>query len=220
MAGVKLTFAAIKGQLEDAIEAKYRPIAAAVTAAIKDTAAFVKAQGRADIASALGPKFANSWRVNVYPSGGRSSAGAAVYAFSRIRYAGVFETGASIHGKPTLWIPLPNAPKRIGRQRITPALYVARVGPLRLVQRPGHRPLLVADIRVGRRTAVSGRRVFALSTLRRGGAAGAKGAVISVPMFFGIDAVGIRKRIHIQRIAQQARDRIPSLFAKHLDPEG
>src|SRR4051812_37062518 len=111
MADLKLVYAAVKGELEDAIEAKYRPIARAATLAIKSAAELVKTEGRADIARALSQRFANAWRVNVYPKKG-TSADAAVYAFHRIPYAALFEEGGTVHGRPTLWLPLPSAPKK------------------------------------------------------------------------------------------------------------
>lgn len=219
MADLKLVFSAVAGRLEEALEAKYKPIAEAASAAIGDAAAFVKSAGRANIALALGQRFANSWRVNTYPSRGKPSADAALFAFSRIGYANIFEVGGVIQGQPLLWIPTKNAPARIGRQRITPSLYIARIGPLAFVGRPGHLPMLVANIKLGRRTAASGRTVFAISTLRRGAAPSTKGVMRSIVMFIGHDSVTIRKRINIQRIAQEARKRLPASFVAHLTDE-
>lgn len=219
MADLKLVVAALNGKLEEAVEKKYAPIAKAAAAAIGDAAGFVKSAGRANIALALGARFANSWRVNVYPSRGKPSADAALFAFSRIGYANIFETGGAIHGQPMLWLPTKNAPPRIGRQRITPALYISRIGPLAFVKPPGRLPMLVANIKLGGRTAASGRTVFAISTLRRGAAPSTRGVKRSIVMFIGHDAVTIRKRINIQRIAQEARNRLPASFVAHLTDE-
>lgn len=219
MVDLRLTFAAAKGELDAAIKAKYQPIAAAATAAIRDVAKAVKSEGRADIEPALGKRFANALRVNVYPSGKAVSAEAAAYIFHRIPYAAIFEDGGRIAGRPLLWLPLPSAPARIGRQRITPALYRQRIGKLRLLRRPGRRPLLVADIKIGRRTAAAGRTKFSVATLQRQASKSAKGVRRSIPMFVGLSTADIRQRIHVRRIAQHQRDRLPGLYFAHLDPD-
>jgi hypothetical protein len=223
MADLKLVYSSVKGEFEDAMEAKYKPIAIAATGAIQDAADIVKINGRADIAKALGTRFSNALRINVYPGKGRVSADASAYVFHRIPYAILFEEGGTVHGSPMLWIALPSAPKKIGREKITPALYISRIGKLAYVARPGHRPLLVANIRQSMRTARSGKTAFAAATLRRQGAAVStpkRGTVVrSIPMFFGIPTVRIAARTHIRKICQGAREQLPVLYFKHLNPE-
>ncbi|WP_353842903.1 DUF6441 family protein, partial [Mesorhizobium sp.] len=62
---------------------------------------------------------------------------AAALIFHNIRYAGIFEEGGTISGKPRLWLPLKDTPKRAGRQKMTPALYIKTIGPLVSIERPG-----------------------------------------------------------------------------------
>lgn len=224
MADLKLVFPAMAGRFEEAVEQLNRPVKAAAMAAIRAAGELVKTRGRADISQALSPRAANALRVNIYPKRGASTDPAA-YIFSRIPYAGIFETGGHISpkGRQFLWLPTANAPKKIGRERISPALYIARIGPLRFVHRIGHKPLLFADVRVGARTARSGRQKFALATLRRGavrrGSPRGKGVMVSIAMFVGLTGVEIHKRTHIVRICREARDQLPALYAANFKDE-
>src|SRR6476660_1481334 len=119
-----------------------RPMARAATAAVRDAGDIAKRGGRSSIAVAgFSHKWQNALRVNIYPPQGESLRPAA-FVFHKIRYAGVFEEGAVIGGKPLLWLPLSNVPIRRGRP-IRPAEYVRSLGPLVSVQRPGSPPLLL-----------------------------------------------------------------------------
>lgn len=173
------------------------PIARAATAAIRDAGEIAKRNGRSSIAAAgFSRKWQNALRVNIYPTQGESLRPAA-FIFQKIRYAGVFEEGAVIAGKPLLWLPLPNVPVRRGRP-MTPSQYARSVGPLVSVQRPGSAPLLFPKYRVKR----SRRR--AAESLRR------------KPLYIGLSAVQIGKRFDIKRAAQIAAAQLPALYAKHL----
>ena len=170
-----------------------------------------KTDARANILSAgLGGKFAKALRLNVYPKKGTSLKAAALI-FHKIPYAGVFEEGATIRGRPRMWVPLPSTPKRSGRYRMTPERYQKEIGPLQYVKRPGKAALLVAKIQATK----SGKRAkVTLSGLR----AAARGGVrtTSVPVFVGIDSVSIRKRLDITKAVRRARDRLPELYAQNL----
>jgi hypothetical protein len=174
-----------------------KPMARAATAAIRDSGDIAKRGGRSSIAAAgFSRKWQNALRVNIYPAQGESLRPAA-FIFHKIRYAGVFEEGAVIGGKPLLWLPLSNVPVRRGRT-MRPSEYVRSIGPLVSIQRPGSPPLLFPKYRAKR-----GRRRAADSFARK-------------PLYIGLSRVQIAKRFDIKGSAQQAAAQLPSLYAKHL----
>src|SRR5690242_11406255 len=149
----RLTDAA-KGFVDAVSRELRKPIARAATAAIREAGQIAKRNGRSSIAAAgFSRKWQNALRVNVYPPQGESLRPAA-FIFHKIKYAGAFEEGAVIAGKPLLWLPLGNVPVRRGRP-MTPSQYARSVGPLVSVQRPGSPPLLFPKYRGkrGRRRA-------------------------------------------------------------------
>jgi len=186
------------------------PIAFAGTTAISEAGDIVKREGRADIAAAgFSRRWQNALRVNVYPKR-KYSIDAAALIFHNIRYAGIFEEGGTISGKPTLWLPLPSAPKRAGRKKMTPALYIKSIGPLFSIERPGKPPLLAGKIATNRRSKTG---KVSLSALKRGGA-GAPSTL--VPLFIGFDRVNIRDRFSIRQITERAAARLGDLYLKNL----
>ncbi|RWQ54336.1 DUF6441 family protein [Mesorhizobium sp.] len=193
------------------------PIAAASTAAITEAGDIVKREGRQDIAAAgFSKRWQNALRVNVYPKR-KQSMNAAALIYHKIQYAGVFEEGATITGKPRLWLPLPSAPKRVGRQKMTPALYIKSIGPLVSIERPGKPPLLAGKIATNRRGQAKGNQSkVTLSALRRGSAGKAS---TLVPLFVGIDRVNIRDRLSIRQITERAAARLGELYLKNLNPD-
>ncbi|RWD05501.1 MAG: hypothetical protein EOS57_25670 [Mesorhizobium sp.] len=203
------------GEFAAALAAMKDPIAFAGTAAISEAGDIVKRQGRQDIAAAgFSRRWQNALRVNIYPRR-KQSMNAAALIYHNIQYAGVFEEGATITGKPRLWLPLPSAPKRVGRQKMTPALYIKTIGPLVSIERPGKPPLLAGKIATNRRGSKTGK--VSLSALKRGGA-GAPSTL--VPLFVGIDRVNIRDRFSIREITERAAARLGDLYLKHLNPDG
>ena len=186
-----------KGFIDTIAREIEKPIARAATAAMRDTGEIAKRGGRSSIASAgFSRKWQNALRVNIYPAQGASIRPAA-FIFHKIRYAGVFEEGAVIAGKPLLWLPLNGVPIRRGRPML-PSEYVRSVGPLVSVQRPGRPPLLFAKHRPKRR-----RRRAAESLGRK-------------PLYVGLSAVEIGKRFDVRGAAVQAANQLPALYEKHL----
>ena len=174
-----------------------KPMARAAMAAIQDAGDIAKRGGRSSIAAAgFSRKWQNALRVNIYPPQGESLRPAA-FIFHKIRYAGVFEEGAVIGGKPFLWLPLANVPIRRGRP-MRPSEYVRSVGPMVSVQRPGSPPLLFPKYRAKR-----SRRRAADSLARK-------------PLYIGLSAVEVAKRFDVKGAARQAAAQLPSLYAKHL----
>lgn len=214
-AGVKFIVSALKGEFAEAMVEHYRPIAEAGSAAMRDAANDIKLRGRADIAAAgFGKRWQNTFRVDTYPKRG-VSANAAALIYHRIPYADVFETGATIRGKPTLWVPLSSTPKKIGRKRMSAKNFRREIGPLQFIK-GGRRPLLAARISVRSAKAKTPGRVT-LAALRRGAIGG--GPVRSVPLFVGVPSVTLRDRFSLREITRRAADSLPQLYLKHFQAD-
>ena len=91
------------------IRDKQRPVATAAVAALRDVAASSVQEGRRDIAGS--GRFTGGWvsrlqyRTSGATEGGEPSLQASAVVFHTIGLAGIFEHGATISGKPLLWIP-------------------------------------------------------------------------------------------------------------------
>jgi hypothetical protein len=93
------------------IRDKQRPVATAAVAALRETAANAVQEGRQNIAAA-GAGFQRAewqsglqYRTKEATEGGEPSLQASAVIFHKYGIAGVFEHGATIQGKPMLWIP-------------------------------------------------------------------------------------------------------------------
>ncbi len=92
-----------------AIQEKQKPVTEAAVAALHDVASDAVQEGRRDIAAAgrFGPKWQKGLNYSLKNEGLQSEA----VIFHKYGFAGVFEYGATIAGKPLLWIPTtPGAP--------------------------------------------------------------------------------------------------------------
>jgi hypothetical protein len=172
----------------DYSKANAKIIADAAWQAMEDVKGMVQREGRASIASGgLGPKWQKALRVDRYPS--EPSIDAAVYVSHKIPYAGIFETGGIITGRPLVWIPTRNAPARIAGKRPTPALFARAVGPLRSVNVPGNPPMLVG--RFGRSREV-------------------------LPMFIGVRSLRMRKLFDVGAAVVRGRDAFPQFYDRRI----
>lgn len=224
---MKFTYDTNRGEYQKAFEANRKQIEKAATAAIDDAKDEVIKQGRAAIASGgLGPKWQNALRVERYPKRGVSM-DAAAWIFHRIKYADVFQSGATIAGKPLLWLPLNKTPSRVGGMKLTARNYALKIGPLHTIRVPGKPPLLAAfmEARAGgkapRKITLSGlQKGAALSRLGVGRSKSARGKkLISVPLFFGISSVQLRKRFDLTAIIQRASNNIGNNYLRHINSE-
>jgi hypothetical protein len=211
---LRLTLSAVAGGFFRAVTEGEKPIAKAVTAAVREAAELAKAGGRANIAAAgFGRKWQNALRAKVYPPN-RDSMRTAALIYHKVPYAQVFEEGAVIDGKPYLWLPLPNAPIGAGGRRIPASKFRQRVGsPLYTIRRPGKPPMLGANVRM---TGARARKAISLSLLRRGRNPGGKGQVQLVPLYVGIEVARIPKRFAIVDAIRRAAARLPDLYLKHF----
>lgn len=202
---LKIFVDAATGQFDKAMEAATEDLKTATMEAAHESADDLKAAGRADIAAAgFSSRWQNTLQTVVYPTGSKKSTHPTIQVYHKIHYSQIFEEGGSIFGSPRLWIPLPDTPPKIGAQKITPALYIQRIGPLFPI--PGRRPgtvLLAARVLPG-----SGSSLGSLRTAGRG----AKGAVTK-PMFLGIDQVDIRDRFSIREITERIAENLPFIFS-------
>ncbi len=197
-----------------AIKEGEKPIAKAATAAIREAAELAKARGRSTIAAAgYSRKWQNALQSKVYPPR-RDSMRAAALIYHKIQYAQVFEDGAVIHGKPLLWLPLPNAPLGRGGGRISPAQFQQQVGmPLYTIRRPGKPPMLGANVRM---TDARAGKPISLALLRRGRNPGGRGTVSLVPLYVGVEVATITKRFAIIDAIRHAAAKLPELYLKHF----
>jgi hypothetical protein len=219
---LRLIWAATTGQWSAAMQAMQYPIASAMTGAMHQTVDRVKLQGRAAIGAAgFGKRWQNALQTRTYPATGISMDPAG-WIYHKIPYAGVFEDGAKIAGSPYLWLPLSGVPKTIGGKRMTPANFIALVGPLQIVRPAGKAPLMVASMQagasIGKLTLSKLRAGSALARLgvrSRRGRFGDKG-VVSVPIFVGVSMVNIRARFNLRPIFKRAGDGLASAYLQNL----
>jgi hypothetical protein len=92
-----------------AIRDKQRPVATAAVAALREVATDAVNEGRSNIAGAgkFGPNWQQGLRRKIVGAkdAGEPSLQARAIIFHKFGFAGVFEHGATIEGKPLLWIP-------------------------------------------------------------------------------------------------------------------
>jgi len=210
-----LKFTSKKGEFSDAMAAISTPIAEAGTSAIRKAADFAKVEARQSIADAgFSKRWQNTLRADVYPKRGESLRTAAAI-YHKIPYADVFESGATVRGKPTLWVPLSSSPKKVNRKRMTPENFIAGVAPLFPLPNKGGKKILAAQMSVSKTAAARGAPYKpTLAALRRG-AAGA-GITVAVPIFVGIDTVKIQKKFNVTKAVEDAAAQLPQLYLRFL----
>lgn len=207
----------------------------AATKTMREVALKLKNEGRAAIrGGGLSSKWANAWRVQVYPAKGYALDPAA-YGYHKIPYSMIFQEGGVIRARRgLLWLPLPTVPKvgkRIARPRDLTGvkLYSVNSG--------AGKPLLVAKVRnagANRNSRIRG--VVSLPALRagtnadkirttsrlkakgRGGvkASNAKARIVTVPLFFGVPSVRLRSRFNLDRVSQSVAATIPAVYEQNV----
>ncbi|HDZ74371.1 MAG TPA: hypothetical protein ENH55_16730 [Aurantimonas coralicida] len=215
----KVLYRAAKGEFEEAMAEMKRPMAEAATAAIEEAGATIKVGARADIARAgFSKRFQNALRVDTFPRRPKVSIDAAAFIFSKVPYAEVFESGATIRGKPRLWIPLEGTPKKIGRDRMTAKRFAQRIGPLTFLDRGGRRPLLGARAALTRSQANKARPKVSLAALRRGADGTATGRTVlrTVPLFLGVSSIVVPKKFSVRKIIDKAAGRLAEIYVRKI----
>lgn len=117
-----------------------------------------------------------------------------ITVYHRIKYAGIFETGGKIEGKPYIWLPTKIVPTFAS----TPKKFARNFPdkPLRSARGKQRRPMLVAKIGFGRIK----------------GGFGPK----SVPVFIGVRSINVRKRFSIAAAVNRAAAKFETFYARHL----
>lgn len=210
-----LKYSAKKGEFAEAMRLLADPISAAGTGAVRVAAELAKNEARRSIGAAgFSKRWENTLRADVYPKKGDSlSTAAAIY--HKIPYADVFESGATVRGKPTLWVPFSTTPKRVNRKRMTPQNFVAGVAPLFPLPNKGGTKILAAQMAVSKSAAKRGPPYKpTLAGLRRGAAG--QGITVAVPIFVGIDTINIRKKFGVTKAVDDAAAKLPQLYLRFL----
>lgn len=204
----------------------FNSIATIATNTMKEAGALLKKGGRDNIAAAgFSSKWQNTWRVDIYPKRG-VSIDAAAFAYHKIPYASIFETGGTIHAKAgLLWIALPTVPK-VGKARGTPKTLAARGVKLFTIARAGKAPLLATNIRLSKAQAnnlkntVKGRKsLLGRLSLSRLSNSPKRGVNATVPLFFGVNSVTIRKKFNLEGVAVSVQDQLAALYEKNAQAE-
>lgn len=203
MAQVKYGY--VQGSFRRMFEADYQQMAKAATAAVTRATGEAKTAGRASIQEAgFSAKWQNALQAKVYPEGG-VSLNAAGLVYHKISYAGIFQEGGTIAGRPLLWLPIEaNLP---GGEKWTPARFVQSIGPLRSVRNARGRPLLVGQVGIGSTGAV---------LPRQRGRSMVRSRQAWLPVFVGIDVVEIAKRFHVTEAVEAANARLPAYYEANL----
>ena len=203
----RLALKVISGDYPKMMQDAQRRMAVAATAAMKDVGNLAKSQARASIAAGgFGSKWQNALRVDVYPTGA-SSLKPAAFVYHKIPYAAVFQDGATIAGKPMLWIPL------FKGRRLTPRQFEQQVGPLSLIKRPGKPPILATIIRTTDKKLGKG---ASLALFKRGFDQKTAGTGHIVPAFVGVPTVTDPQKFDVKSAVSSAADQFGELYAKNF----
>lgn len=182
--------------------------AKATRATLQEGADALKKGVRSNIlAAGFTQRWANAWRVLVFPKGKAESINGAIFAFHKIPYADVFEEGATIRARRgLLWLPLKTVPKGVKSPRDLTGV--------KLISMKGARePLLGAEVRLAKNADPTAQ--LSRSKLRRG-TTGKRGTIHAIPLFHGVSAVNIKKKFNILAAAQRIAQSLPGRYVQNL----
>jgi hypothetical protein len=207
-------------EIREAFAGLFVPIKDASERAVEDVERSFKADARGEMAKAgFSRRFQNATRTRVYKGADARNALGAVFLWHRSEWAGVHEEGATIHGKPTLFLPLRNTPKKVrGRTMSVENYRIAGLSDLFPIKSKSGKTLLAAKVRLPKTQADKREPKVSMAALRRGTAPG-RGVIRSVPLFVGVRSVTIPKRLNVTGAAERARDALPQLYLRHLQAE-
>jgi len=191
-----------------------RIIQKAETLAVRDVGKIAVKLGRDQIAAAgFGPRWQKSLVVRNKPKSGYSFSPEAT-VLSTINFFKIFDIANSteVIEHEWLWLPLPAVPPAPGRPHMTPKQFIAAVGPLVLMWRPGQPPMLGRQVR----TVFNPGRLFSRATLKRGRGT-SRGTFQTIPMFVGVKAVEVRKKWDITAACAEAAKQLPARYVANLE---
>mgnify|MGYP001392130123 CR=1 FL=1 len=121
---MKFIFSADQALLKKFLDEVQGKIAEAKAGAVQDSAREMVREGRANIAAAgFSTRWQQGLRSQFYPNPGGDPA---AVVFHRIGFAGVFEHGVRIGGRPLLWLPISRnlppgikSPRKYGRKLVS-----------------------------------------------------------------------------------------------------
>lgn len=168
-----------------------RVLAKSLTKIFRVGADALRAKGKSAIAAGgFGSKWTSNWIVR---GPRRDTLSPRIFAYHKFGFAGVFEEGESIGGKPLLWLPIEaNLPPGVRTPKQFP-------GPLRGGRRGG-KPLLFGQVAVGRGGA----------PLKRKPREGARVHKVWKPVFVGVKAVYDPKKFDLEALAEDVAKDIAS----------
>jgi hypothetical protein len=210
--GFRLTFDFDKDAFSKVQIFAEQRIAAAATAAMRETAERAKAAGRQAIAAGgFSGRWQNALRSKVYPQSGTSLSPAAVI-WDNIDYADVFEEGATITGSKLLWLPLDSVPRGPGGKHLSPSEMVGFWG--KLISLKHHDPpILAAAIRETDKQA--GKRLNVRKIRTGGNKSG--GTVRIIPLYVGVKSVTDPQRFDIIGAVEAAAAQFGEIFASEFE---
>lgn len=208
---------ALRGDLEKFMKDELRRSEKAVKAGISAAGAGLKDALRAQVVAAgLGQRLAKAWRHEVYPTG-KPSLSAAASVFSKAPHIHTaFDRGETIRSPNGVWLAIPteNAPKKVGRKRITPSNFPEHIfGPLRFVFIRGQKrfAFLVVDKVRKSKGKRGGFRKATEAALKR------KDFEDSVAMFVLVPDVKQERKTNLARAAMEWEARIPGLIDREFE---
>lgn len=215
----------VSGEFSVAIKSLSVPVAAAAKATMVAAGALLKTQARAMIARAgFSTKWQNAYRVTVYPEGSKTSINAAAFGRSNIKFADIFSTGGTIHGKPYLWVPFSTTPNIDRRKTNADPKDFIKKG-IKLVElNRGRHLLLGAEVMVPR--SFANRRVIKVSVAEleagvkrtRGPKRQKAPAMIrkTIPLFFAINSLTIKQRFNWDMVLNRVQAQVPALYDANI----
>ena len=189
-----------------AMEREIKAGESAVTQVLQAAGQELKTDWRAQITRAgLGARLARTIRSQAYPKRGESLAAAALVWTNAPQIIGAHDSGSLIRSKSGFWLAIPTeaAGKGRGGKRLTPGDWEQRRGlRLRFIYRRRGPSLLVAEGRLNSR----GIGVASRSKTGRG--------LTSVPVFFLVPQVRLRKRLDLARDAARVQAQVPGRIVR------
>lgn len=202
--------AALEGNLAEALKAEVAAGERAAMKAVRNVSDRAKLRLRDQVTGAgMGPRLANTWRANVYPSHGQSLNAAALVFTKAPIIVRAFDEGVTIRSKEGFWLAIPTdaVPKNVSfndasgvrqnRKRVTPGGLERALGVrLRFVYRPGKASLLVLDdARINKRGFARQASKTAIAKQR---------GVATVVMFILVPQVRLPKRFDVAKVEATA----------------
>jgi hypothetical protein len=215
--GLRLTTKVVDKAFKLAFDNTKLDIASANTKAMAEVSVIAKNLGRDSIRKGKGlfrGRWPNALRSKSYPEPGKPpSMGPAGLVYIASNYAGIFEQGGRVTGKPYIWIPLPGVPPYFMGEHIHPG----QINGIVSMKIPGKPPLLGIRIKGTKRdrkitTTLLKSGTYEKATTKRG----AKKKYMVIPLFVGVRKADIPKKWDLQRAAKLAMLQLNSKVGKNL----